>query len=270
MGTAHSPSRAHLLDRAEPRLVFPMDFIQYFDLGRLSYSAALAAQRERGSRVQAAGETDAPLRENCILLVEHDPPVITLGRRGKEAADLRATPEQLRAMGIEVHHATRGGQATYHGPGQLVGYPILHLGAMGLAVPQYVRQLEETIIRTLARFGIAGERIKGQPGVWVEKWGRYPICQANRVASPFFPFFKIAAIGVAVSRRVCYHGFALNVCTNLDHFRLIVPCGMQDGQVTSMSEVLSRRVELAEVKPVLLDCFGEVFGVNLRAETREG
>jgi lipoate-protein ligase B len=234
--------------------------LQYIDLGRMPYLAALEVQRERLSRVQAAGESDAPLRENCLLLVEHDPPVITLGRRGKEAADLRATPEQLREMGIEVHHATRGGQATYHGPGQLVGYPILHLGALGLAVPQYVRQLEETLIRTLARFAIDGLRFKGQPGVWVEgSAGSRPEDRAELAPGAA----KIAAIGVAVSRRVCYHGFALNVCTNLDHFRLIVPCGQPAGQVTSMSEALGRRVEIADVKPVLLECFGEAFGAEV-------
>ena len=238
--------------------------VQYINLGEMPYLAALEVQLERLRSVQAAGKTDAPLRENCLLLVEHDPPVITLGRRGKEAADLRATSEQLRAMDIEVHHATRGGQATYHGPGQLVGYPILHLGALGLAVPQYVRQLEETIIRTLARFSIAGRRVKGQPGVCVDVdaiRGHHTQLPQLSMVSP--DQAKIAAIGVAVSRRVCYHGFALNVCTNLDHFRLIVPCGQPAGRVTSMSELLARRVEVAEVKPVLLECFGQVFGAKV-------
>jgi len=238
--------------------------IPTIDLGRISFSAALEIQRERLLRAQAAAEEGAGGREDCLFLLEHDPPVITLGRRGRES-DLLVPRERLAAMGVEIHAATRGGQATYHGPGQLVGYPILDLAARGLGVPQYVRMLEETVIRAVARFGIAAGREQGKPGVWVGEWGRYPISEpnggterdGNRVASPFS---KIAAVGVAVSKRVCYHGFALNVCTNMDHFGLIVPCGMPDVRAVSMSDLLGRRVEVAEVKPVIAESFAEVFG----------
>ncbi len=246
------------------RIALGMSAIPTIDLGRVSFSAALEIQRERLLRAQAAAAEGAGGREDCLFLLEHDPPVITLGRRGRES-DLLVPRQRLAAMGVEVHAATRGGQATYHGPGQLVGYPVLDLAARGLGVPQYVRLLEETVLRALTRFGIAAGRQPERPGVWVaEKWGRHPVSEPhnateqdrNRVASPFS---KIAAVGVAVSKRVCYHGFALNVCTNMDHFGLIVPCGMPDVRAVSMSELLGRRVEVAEVKPAVAECFAEVF-----------
>jgi lipoate-protein ligase B len=205
------------------------------DLGRMAYGPALDIQHDLVARVQAAPDGPA-----YLLLVEHDPPVITTGRR-PVAPHLLAAPEQLKSEGIEVHATRRGGSVTYHGPGQLVGYPIVRLPSIGRIVRTYVHGLEEALIRVLGGFGLAAGRIDGLTGVWV----------AGE---------KIAAIGVAVSRRVTYHGFALNVATNLSHFRLIVPCGLVARGVTSMSRCLGRQVSVDEVKPPLIAALKDAFG----------
>ena len=181
-------------------------------------------------------------RPDTLLLMEH-PHVYTLGRRGQER-DILVGAAELTRLGIEVHHTDRGGEVTYHGPGQLVGYPILNLRNWGGGPLKYVRALERVLIKTLAEFGVRAES-EGRPtGVWVE----------DR---------KVAAIGVKVSRRVTTHGFALNVCPDLSYFDHIVPCGMPDSRVTSLSRELGRRVAIAEVAPVLVERFGEVFGMRV-------
>ncbi|MDR7435399.1 MAG: lipoyl(octanoyl) transferase LipB [Armatimonadota bacterium] len=162
--------------------------------------------------------------DSLILLVH--PPVITIGRSGKRE-HLLIPPDILKARGFEVYEIERGGSATYHGPGQLVGYPILHLRAYNEDIVRYMRNLEETIIRTIADFQIRGERIRGYPGVWVDG-------------------AKIAAVGVAVKRKVTMHGFALNVDPDLSHFQVINPCGLGK-PVTSMAAVLGHPVALEEV-----------------------
>jgi lipoate-protein ligase B len=205
------------------------------DLGRMAYGPAMEIQRERVRRVQAA-----PGGPAFLLLVEHDPPVITTGRRPC-AEDILATPEQLAREGIQVHAALRGGGVTYHGPGQLVGYPILRLASIGRSVRTYVHDLEESLVLALGRFGLGARRVEGLTGVWVGDE-------------------KIAAIGVAVTRGVTYHGFALNVATNLSHFGLVVPCGLRGRGVTSMSKCLGRPMAVDEVKPALIDALKEVLG----------
>ena len=180
--------------------------------------------------------------EDVVLLVEH-PPVITIGRGGR-AANILVSRDLLAAQGFDVHATERGGDVTYHGPGQLVGYPILDLGALDEDVVRYVRGLEAALIGTLERFGIAGARLRGYPGVWVGD-------------------AKVAAIGVAVKRRVTMHGFALNVAPNLDHFGVINPCGLGK-PVTSMARLLGRPVSLAEVQPVVVRSLGEVFAMEVR------
>lgn len=179
---------------------------------------------------------------DTLLLVEH-PHVYTLGRRGQEH-DILIDADALERLGIEVYHTDRGGEVTYHGPGQLVGYPILNLRRWGGGPLKYVRVLERTLIETLAEFGVIAESEGHPTGVWVE----------DR---------KIAAIGVKVSRRVTTHGFALNVCPDLSYFDHIVPCGMPDSYVTSLSLELGREVAVSEVAPVLLERFGEVFGLRV-------
>ena len=201
--------------------------------GRIDYLSAWELQKSLHSRV-----VDDTL-PNLLLLLEH-PHVYTLGRRGSPS-DILATPEMLSQRGVQVHHIDRGGEATYHGPGQLVGYPIVNLRAWGGGPLKYIRALEEVIVATLADFGIAGAGAQPQTGVWVQDE-------------------KIAAIGVKVSRGVTTHGFALNVNPDLSYFDHIVPCGIDGGRVTSM---FSQRPDLSDVEPViqvLAHHFGLVFG----------
>ena len=175
-----------------------------------------------------------------LLLVEHDPPVITFGRRGP-TRNLLATRERLEALGIELHEATRGGDVTWHGVGQLVAYPIIRIDTRGRSIHGYVRDLEESVIRLLAEYGIEGGRRAGMTGVWVGDE-------------------KICAIGVAVSRWVAYHGLALNVAPDLSAYELIVPCGIREYGVTSLERLLSQELKMAEVKKRFCRCFAEVFG----------
>lgn len=206
------------------------------DLGRMAYGPALDVQRDRVLDVQAAPEGPA-----YLLLVEHDPPVITTGRR-PAAGQVLASPERLAREGIQTWATSRGGSVTYHGPGQLVGYPIVRLAAVGLGVREYVHALEDALIGLLARWDVAAGRAEGMTGVWVGEE-------------------KIAAIGVAVSRGVTYHGFALNVATDLSHFGLIVPCGLAGCSVTSLSRCLGRPVAVADVKPAAAEAVREALGL---------
>jgi lipoyl(octanoyl) transferase len=183
-----------------------------------------------------------------LLLLEH-PAVITLGRGGN-MRNLLASPDVLRDQRVRFFETTRGGDITYHGPGQVVGYPIVHLGEGNRDVRKYVTKLEEVLIRTVAEYGIAAERVDGKRGIWAgEK--------------------KIAAIGVRIARWVTSHGWALNANTNLEHFRLITPCGLEGSGVTSIAEQLGRAVPIDEVRELLAAKFAEVFERDLiaRSET---
>ena len=186
--------------------------------------------------------------EDQLLLLEH-PPVITLGRGG-DTSNLLAPPQVLAEQRVRFFETTRGGDITYHGPGQIVGYPILHLGENNRDVRKYVTKLEEVLIRTVAEYGITAERLEGKRGIWVG---------TN----------KIAAIGVRIARWVTSHGWALNVSTNLDHFRLITPCGIQGMGVTSIERETGRSVPLDEVREVLARNFSAIFERDLvpRPET---
>ncbi len=179
---------------------------------------------------------------DLLLLVEH-PPVYTIGRRGGDE-HLLVGPTFLERKGAEVHHIDRGGDITFHGPGQLVGYPILDLTEHRRDVHWYLRQLEESLIRTLAEFGIEAGRQQGLTGVWIGDE-------------------KVAAIGIKVSRWVTMHGFALNVTTDLRYFDYIVPCGIPDKKVTSMERLLGRSLPLEEVAATFTRVFGEVFHLRL-------
>ena len=207
------------------------------DLGRAPYGPTSRLQERLREEVRTADRERA-----CLVLVEHDPPVITLGR-GADEAHVTASRERIRAMGVEVHESARGGDVTWHGPGQLVGYPILRLDLHGRDVRRYLRDLEEVLIRLLARYGLEGRRAEGMTGVWL---GRE----------------KVAAIGVAIRRWVTWHGIAVNVADCLDAFDLIVPCGIRDYGVTSLAKALAREVSVAEVKPHLVECMVEVFGFD--------
>ena len=183
-----------------------------------------------------------------LLLLEH-PPVITLGRGG-DVRNLLAPAAKLDEQRIRFFETTRGGDITYHGPGQLVGYPIIHLGEGKRDVRKYVTKIEEVLIRTVAEYGITAERAEGKRGIWV----------GNE---------KIAAIGVRIARWVTSHGFALNVSTNLDHFRLITPCGLQGTGVTSISRLIGREVTLDDVREIVAAKFADIFerDVVSRSET---
>jgi lipoyl(octanoyl) transferase len=206
------------------------------DLGVMSYAPALDLQREVARRV-IAGE----ISDDVLLLVEH-PPVITLGR-GAKAAHLLASPEFLRARGVELFEVERGGDVTFHGPGQLVGYPVFDLKRHKQDLHWYLRQVEESLIRALATLGIAAGRQAGQTGVWTQ--GR-----------------KIASIGVHAREWVTWHGFALNVSTDLSWFDLMVPCGIAGVTMTSIARETGESTSLRMVANTVMASFGEVFGLT--------
>ena len=206
------------------------------------YRTALALQYALVERRQRGEIPDT------LLLLEH-PSVITLGRGSREA-DLLTDEADLKARGIAVERVDRGGEISYHGPGQLVGYPILDLRGHGQDLHRYLRDLEEMIIQTLAVYGLQGERVPRRTGVWVQ----------DR---------KIAALGIKVSRWVSMHGWALNITTDLTPFRRdIVPCGISDRDVTSLAELLPGQTPTrAEVEKTLLAAFAEIFEVSLELST---
>ncbi len=183
---------------------------------------------------------------NYFLFVEH-PHVYTLGKSG-DVSNLLLNEEQLKQKGATFYKINRGGDITYHGPGQIVGYPILDLDNFFTDIHKYLRFLEEVIIKTLAEYGIKSERSKGETGVWLD------------VGTPFAR--KICALGVRASRWVTMHGFALNVNTNLGYFDHIIPCGIKGKAVTSLEVELNRKVPLEEVKEKILKHFTELFEVE--------
>jgi len=219
---------------------------QIVDLGLIGYAEAWALQK----RVVAARKTAAI--EDVLLLCEH-PHVITQGRNGKRE-HLLASEQVLRQKGVEFHATDRGGDITYHGPGQIVGYPILNLGAIRRDVVWYVRMLEEAMIRATAEFGITAGRVAGKTGIWVQSGNTEE---------------KLAAIGVHISRWVTSHGFAYNASTDLRYFDLIVPCGIADRKATSLEKLLGRGVEEREVAPRITKHLGEVFGLEMKEATRK-
>ena len=220
-----------------------MNLINVVQLGQVEYGVALELQRS------LVGLRKAGKIADTLLLLEH-PPVITLGRNA-DRSNVLASEEALRERGVALFECDRGGDVTYHGPGQLVGYPIFDLRGFEprLGAVAFVRRVEEALIRTCADFSIEAERVAGRTGVWTRGG-------------------KIAAIGVHISRGVTSHGFALNVSTALDAFQLIVPCGISDKPVTSMAKELSRALALDEVAQSVARNFGRVFsGQVLWVET---
>jgi len=206
-------------------------------LGAVPYADALALQRSLVEDRRAGRIADT------LLLLEH-PHVLTLGVRGEVGrTHILASAEALAARGVEVHETGRGGDVTYHGPGQIVGYPIVDLDPDRRDVHRYVRDLETVLIRTAAAFGIAAHPVAGLTGVWVGN-------------------DKLAAIGVRIARWITSHGFALNVTTDLDYFALIVPCGLADRGVTSMAQLLGRPLDTEEVEDRIIEQFANVFDLN--------
>lgn len=203
--------------------------------GLLPYAEAYALQQHVMAKVRDGGDP-------TLILLEH-PPTYTLGARG-DATHILASESRLRSLGADVVRTDRGGDVTFHGPGQTVGYPIVNLRALGIGVSDYVCGLETMLIETLAGFGIAGERSERNRGVWVGD-------------------AKIAAIGVRVSRGITTHGFALNVNTDLSWFEHIVPCGLPDGRVTSMQAILGEAQRIERVQEAIVAAFGAQFGLEI-------
>jgi len=222
--------------------------ISVVQLGRVDYATGLKLQRTL-VELRKAGQI-----ADTLLLLEH-PPVVTLGRNARRT-NVLASEDQLARAGVEIFECDRGGDVTYHGPGQLVGYPIFDLRGFTprIGAVEFVRKLEEALIRTCADFGVATHRVRGMTGVWTLR---------NEA--------KIAAIGVHISRGVTSHGFALNVSTDLDHFKLIIPCGIGDKPVTSLDAALSAAYPGIAVTPLTLDevsesiarNFGRAFGSEI-------
>lgn len=221
-----------------------MSTIDIYELGAVAYEKALGYQ-EALLAERIAGETG-----DSLILLEH-PPTITTGRRGNTEY-LLVRRELLENRGVAFHHASRGGDITFHGPGQIVGYPILNLKNHGTDIREHMRKIEEAIILTLSDFDIRGRRINGVTGVWVKR-------------------SKIASIGIAVRKWVTYHGFALNVNTNLDYFDLILSCGITDVRMTSMKAWLGGRrdMDMTEVSRAVVKNFMEVFGFSKSVTRKE-
>jgi len=257
------------------------------DLGRMDYEAcwrlqqtlfdAMVARKGRSRAADAAAQTDA----GTVLMVEH-PPVYTLGKSG-HAENLLVGREALERMGARFFHIDRGGDITFHGPGQLVCYPILDLERIGMGLRDYIDALEEAVIRLAAQYGVRAGRIAGASGVWL---GRGTDYGGGAAAEPsgsggvqrrpaddrtpaaggeMSPLRKICAIGVRSSRYVTMHGFALNVSTDLDWFTRINPCGFADRGVTSLERETGRKIPMAEVKESAARFLEETLGVRIVA-----
>lgn len=244
----------------------------YKDLGRVRYKDAWDYQenllqenvkvksylmnRQRSHSPSGTGVEHQPadmatVTTSYFLLCEH-PPVYTLGKSGS-LSNVLISEEEMQQKGIEFYKTNRGGDITFHGPEQVVGYPIIDLEKLYTDIGRYLRELEEVIILTLAEYGITGERSKGETGVWIEP-GR-----AGRER-------KICAMGVRCSRWITMHGFALNVNTDLSYFDHIIPCGILNKQVTSIQKELQKKVDMQEVKEKLQRNFENVFGVSLSTQ----
>ena len=231
--------------------------VRFADLGLWSYQRAWDFQEalftevvEQKSANRKLPESERIATRDTLLFVEH-PHVYTMGKSG-DLGNLLADDERLKAINAEFFRTNRGGDITYHGPGQLVGYPILDLDEYFTDIHRYLRTLEEVIIATLAEYGIQGDRSPGETGVWLD------------VGSPFAR--KICAMGVRASRWVTMHGWAFNLNTDLRYFEYIIPCGIKDKAVTSLQRELGRPVDEAEVKALVAGHFARLFEVDL-AET---
>lgn len=223
---------------------------QVWDFQELLLQENVAKKLARHSAGANAGSPEF-ITKNHLLFVEH-PPVYTLGKTGHEEYVLISEEERI-AKGIEYYHINRGGDITFHGPGQLVGYPILDLELFFTDIGRYLRNLEEVIIKTIGEFGIKGGRSKGETGVWIDA----DIKGCER---------KICAMGVRCSRWITMHGWALNVNTDLSYFNYIIPCGIKDKAVTSMQKELGSEVDFEEVKKVLREKFAEIFDAEIIPE----
>lgn len=229
-----------------------MKEVKYIDLGRMAYAECWDMQRSLFDRQLAvkAGSVDkdlTPEMAGWLLLVEHNP-VYTLGKSGKQS-NMLVSEQYLRSIGAEFFHIERGGDVTYHGPGQIVGYPILDLDKLGIGLREYIDILEQSVIEVVAQWGIEAGRIAGASGVWID-------CNGSRAR-------KICAIGVRSSRFVTMHGFALNVSTDLRYFQHINPCGFIDKGVTSIEKEVGHEVDFEVVKEQVVNKLSEKLNVKI-------
>lgn len=220
-----------------------MNDIKIIDVGIKDYGDMLAEQRAIFSEMVDKKKKGVPIETEYLFIVEHNP-VITLGKHAK-SANVLMTEEMLADHGVELFHIERGGDVTFHGPGQLVAYPIIDLERHRLGVKDYVYLLEESAIRTMAKYGVKGERVKGASGVWIDAG-----TPAER---------KICALGVKCSRFITMHGLALNVNTDMNGFRLINPCGFIDKGVTSLAMELGKKCDMTNVKHEFANIFTSLF-----------
>ena len=232
--------------------------VSFRDLGLAPYKETWDFQEElfernvqRKLQNRSEGKADGEGTEDVLLFVEH-PHVYTLGKSG-DAFHLLVSEEKLKEIGATYYPINRGGDITYHGPGQIVGYPLLDLEHFFTDIHKYMRYLEEAIIRTIAHYGIVGGRIEGLTGVWLD------IDDPKKAR-------KIAALGVKCSRWLTMHGFAFNVNTDLNYFNHIVPCGITDKTVTSLSKELGSEMDMEEVKRILLKELAEVFQFEIQIQ----
>jgi lipoyl(octanoyl) transferase len=232
--------------------------VSFRDLGLAPYKETWDFQEElfernvqRKLQNRLEGKADGEGTEDVLLFVEH-PHVYTLGKSG-DAFHLLVSEEKLKEIGATYYPINRGGDITYHGPGQIVGYPLLDLEHFFTDIHKYMRYLEEAIIRTIAHYGIVGGRIDGLTGVWLD------IDDLKKAR-------KIAALGVKCSRWLTMHGFAFNVNTDLNYFNHIVPCGITDKKVTSLSNELGREMDMDEVKRILLQELADVFQFEIQIQ----
>ncbi|MFM2315992.1 MAG: hypothetical protein RLZZ155_324 [Bacteroidota bacterium] len=232
--------------------------VSFKDLGHAPYKETWDFQEElfernvqRKLQNRTEGKADGEGTEDVLLFVEH-PHVYTLGKSG-DVFHLLVSEEKLKEIGATYYPINRGGDITYHGPGQIVGYPLLDLEHFFTDIHKYMRYLEEAIIRTIAHYGIVGGRIDGLTGVWLD------IDDPKKAR-------KIAALGVKCSRWLTMHGFAFNVNTDLNYFNYIVPCGITDKTVTSLSKELGREMDMNEVKHILLQELADVFQFEIQIQ----
>jgi len=232
--------------------------VSFRDLGHAPYKETWDFQEElfernvqRKLQNRTEGKADGEGTEDVLLFVEH-PHVYTLGKSG-DVFHLLVSEEKLKEIGATYYPINRGGDITYHGPGQIVGYPLLDLEHFFTDIHKYMRYLEEAIIRTIAHYGIVGGRIDGLTGVWLD------IDDPKKAR-------KIAALGVKCSRWLTMHGFAFNVNTDLNYFNYIVPCGITDKTVTSLSKELGREMDINEVKHILLQELADVFQFEIQIQ----
>ncbi len=225
--------------------------INYKNLGLIEYKEAWDLQeRLFGEILEAKLAADDYVPNNRLLFLEH-PHVYTLGKSG-DKSHLLLKENMLKSKSASFYHIDRGGDITYHGPGQIVAYPILDLDSLNLTIRTYIFNLEEVIINVLKIYGIEASRSEGETGVWIDMGIK---AKAR----------KIAALGVKISKMVSMHGFAFNINTNLDYFSYIIPCGIADKGVTTLQKELGRKIPLEEVEKHLLNQFEEVFKVKIKA-----